>query len=408
MNKLRAGLLGIGQRGLGYIEYVLKDMEELNIVAVCDSFEDRAINAKNILSEYGHNPKVYTDSIELMDNEDLDCVFIFTPWISHIKFSIEAMKRNIAVAMEVGGAYDIHELWKLVDTYEETKTPFMMLENCNYGRLEMMTLNMVKQGVLGEIIHVSGGYMHDLRDEVSEGYYRKHYRLDNYRKRNTENYPTHELGPLAKILRINDGNRFMTLSSHVSKTRGIKEYIDNNLSEKNKDAKGLEIRQADIVKTIIECANGELVSITLDTTLPRYYSRGFYVQGTKGLVNEDNMSVFLEEDTDLKDHFEWSKHFNNIEKYYEKYEHPVWKEYLKEGVKKGHGGMDYLVVKAFVDALNNNEKMPIDVYDAAVLLSVTALSEQSIALGGQKVYFPDFTQGKWIYDEKTFVDEKSK
>ena len=150
------------------------------------------------------------------------------------------------------------------------------------------------------------------------------------------------------------------------------------------------------------------MSITLDTTLPRYYSRGFFVQGTKGLVNEENMSVFLEADTDLSDHFEWNKKFNNIDKYYEKYEHPIWENYLKEGVKKGHGGMDYLVVKAFVDALNNNEKMPIDVYDAAALLAVTALSEQSIALGGQKVYFPDFTQGKWIYDEKTFVDEQSR
>lgn len=408
MKKLKAALLGIGQRGIGYIEYVLKDMEELDIVAVSDTIEERAINAKNILIDFGHNPSVYTNSIDLMDKEDLDCVFIFTPWISHIKLSIEAMKRNIAVAMEVGGAYDIHELWQLVYTYEETKTPFMMLENCNYGRLELMTLNMVEKGVLGEIIHASGGYMHDLRDEVSEGYYRKHYRLDNYRKRNAENYPTHELGPIAKILKINEGNRFMTLSSHVSKTRGLKEYVENNLSEKNEAAKGLEIKQADIVKTIIECANGELVSITLDTTLPRYYSRGFFVQGTKGLVNEENMSVFLEVDTDLSDHFEWNKKFNNIDKYYEKYEHPIWENYLKEGVKKGHGGMDYLVVKAFVDALNNNEKMPIDVYDAAALLAVTALSEQSIALGGQKVYFPDFTQGKWIYDEKTFVDEQSR
>lgn len=405
MEKLRAGVLGLGLRGTSFLENVLIDMEELDIVAVCDTIEDRV---ENILKYFDKKPNYYYDSLELLDNEKLDCVFIFTPWISHIRLSIEAMNRNIPVAMEVGGAYDEHELWELVDTYERTKTPFMMLENCCYGRLEMMALNMVDKGELGEIIHLSGGYMHDLRYEVSEGYYNKHYRLDNYRKRNTENYPTHELGPLAKIININKGNRFLTISSQASKSRGLKEYIDNNPSNKVDLARNLEFNQADIITTTIKCTNGELITLKLDTTLPRYYSRGFFVQGTKGLINEENMSVFLEKDTDENDHFNWPKNFNNIEKYYEKYDHPVWKNYLKEGVKKGHGGMDYLVAKAFVDALINNEDMPINVYDAASWLSVTTLSEKSIALGGQTLAFPDFTKGKWIYDELTFVDEKSK
>lgn len=405
MKKLRTGILGLGLRGISYLKNVLLDMEELEIVAICDTIEERVYKTLDLFEK---KPKAYFDSIELLDNETLDCVFVFTPWISHIHLSIEAMNRNIAVAMEVGGAYDEHELWKLVDTYERTKTPFMMLENCCYGRLEMMALNMVEQGELGEIVHLSGGYLHDLRYEVSEGYYNKHYRLDNYRKRNTENYPTHELGPLAKLININRGNRFLTLSAQASKARGLKEYIENNRSEKVDKARNLDFNQGDIVTTTIKCANGELISLKLDTTLPRYYSRGFYVQGTKGLINEENMSVFLEKDTTSKDHFEWTNNFNNIEKYYQKYEHPVWKEYLEKGIKKGHGGMDYLVVKEFVDALINNKKMPIDVYDAAAWLSVTTLAEKSIALGGQLLAFPDFTQGKWIYDELTFVDEKSR
>lgn len=408
MKKLRTGVLGLGKRGTFLLEHILLDFEELEIVALGEPIYERLNNGLNICKKFNHNPKLYKDSLELLDKEELDCVFIFTPWISHIRLSIESMKRNIATAMEVGGAYDIHELWKLVDTYEETKTPFMMLENCCYGRLEMMTLNMVEKNVLGEIIYVSGGYMHDLRDEVSEGYHNKHYRLDNYRKRNTENYPTHEIGPLAKILKINEGNRFISLTSQSSKSRGLKEYIKNNFSEKNKCLENLDFNQGDIISTTIKCANGELINLRLDTTLPRYYSRGFFVQGTKGLVNEENNSVFLENDTDMNDHFYWKNNFNNIDKYLRKFEHPIWKKYLEEGVKKGHGGMDYLVIRDFIQALKNNTKIPIDVYDAASWLAITTLSEQSIALGGQLVYFPDFTQGKWIYDDLSFVDDLSK
>lgn len=405
MKKFKAGLLGVGKRGYSYLENVFLDMDKLEIVAVSDVIPERVDRAKNLCKEHNQEPTGYYSSIELLDNENLDCVFIMTPWISHIRLSIEAMKRNIPVAMEVGGAYDLHEIWELVDTYESTKTPFMMLENCNYGRLEMMTLNMVEQGLLGEIVHVSGGYMHDLRDEVSMGYSEKHYRLDNYRKRNAENYPTHELGPLSKILKINAGNRFLNLSSQVSKAKGLDSYIASSEDSRVDSARGLSFNQGDIVKTNIKCANGELITLTLDTTLPRYYSRGFYVQGTKGLVNEENMSVFLGKDTTIEDHFDWQKNYGNVKKYYEQYDHPVWKKYLEEGVKKGHGGMDYLVIDAFLNALENNEKMPIDVYDCASLLAVTALSEQSISLGGQLVYFPDFTQGKWMYDEHTFVDK---
>lgn len=403
MKKLKMGVLGYGQRGEYLVNLIVKELNEFDIVAVSDYYEDRVKKAVDYLKSNGREVTGYTNSIDLMEKENLDCVLIATPWSSHIKLSIEAMKRNIPVALEVGGGYDIYELWKLVDTYEETKTPFMLMENCCYGRLEMMTMNMVEKGILGEIVHVSGGYLHDLRDEVSEGYYRKHYRLDNYRKRNAENYPTHEVGPLAKILGINRGNRFMTISSHASKSAGLCEYIKNNNTDKLADVRNLQFKQGDIITTTIQCSNGELVTLKLDTTLPRYYSRGFFVQGTKGLVNEDNRSVYLEDDVEKNAHFYWHKYFNNLDEYFEKYEHPVWENYIKEGVKEGHDGMDYLVFKAFGKALINGEPMPIDVYDTVTWMAITTLSEQSISLGGQVLPFPDFTRGEWIYDNKSLV-----
>ncbi|MBK0348703.1 Gfo/Idh/MocA family oxidoreductase [Aerococcaceae bacterium zg-ZJ1578] len=396
MRRLKLGVVGLGQRGFSLLKYELLDMAEYEIVAVCDDYEDRIEAAQQLCNEKGYFPKGFSNPYDLMHPEIVDCVFIATPWLTHIELSIEALKRHIPVAMEVGGAYDIHELWKLVEVQQETQTPFMFMENCCYGRLELLALNMVEQGVLGELVHLSGGYLHDLRDEISEGYHRRHYRIDEYQKRNAENYPTHEIGPIAKILGINRGNRFVTISSQASKSVGLRDYIVRHDSdEKIKDARSLSFNQADVVVTTLKCANGELVTIKLDTTLPRYYSRGLYIQGTKGLINEENQSVFLEEDTTLRDHFTWKEQFNNLERYYERYEHPIWKNYLTQGVRKGHDGMDYLVFKAFADALINDEPMPIDVYDAATWMAITTLSEQSISLGGQVLPFPDFTLGKW-------------
>ena len=313
------------------------------------------------------------------------------------------MQNNIAVALEVGGSSDLQSLWDLVDTYEKTKTPLMFMENCCYGRLELMTLNMAQNNVLGEIVYAHGAYAHDLRDEITYGKINRHYRLNNYIKRNSENYPTHEIGPIAKILNINNGNRFLSLSSHASKSVGLNNFLENHDKSKLELPNNIKFNQGDIVTTQILCANGELISIKLDTTLPRYYSREFYIQGTKGLVNGENLSVFLESDTSTENHFNWNNNFNNLDKYYEKYEHPIWREYLNNGVRAGHDGMDYLVFKAFADALLEGKKMPIDVYDAATWMAITALSEQSLATGSQVQNFPDFTRGKWIYEQDTII-----
>ncbi len=427
-DRIRLGIIGLGLRGDMLMKDVILEMPAFEVVALADRYPKRVERALELTRTRHPESTVegYTDAHALLARTDLDAVFIATSWDTHIGFAIEAMELGIPVALEVGGAYDLQELWALVDTYERTRTPFMFMENCCFGRLELMTQNMVDQGVLGEIVYCAGGYMHDLREEVSTGWHSGHYRIDNYVKRNTENYPTHEVGPLAKILKINRGNRFLTLSAMASKAAGLESYLEGRTDEKYAGVKGRRFAQGDVVSTTIRCAGGELVNLRLDTTLPRYYSRGFLVQGTRGMVNEENRSVFLDDmDLTVRDHFQWDKHYNNLDQYYEQYEHPIWKSYLDEGVRQGHGGMDWLVFKAFADGLigggsvsvgagsgsgadgsawagsglgADSTGMPIDVYDAATWMAITALAEQSIALGGQPVYFPDFTRGKWMFE----------
>lgn len=396
MKEIKIGFIGLGSRGSSLLEYVVMPQGE-QVVAVCDVYEDRAeLGADIVLKACGTRPAAYTDYRDVIQDANVNTVIIASAWESHVEIAVAAMKAGKAVAMEVGGAYTLDQCFELVHVYEETLTPFMFLENCCFGRREMMVMNMVQQGLFGEIVHCSGGYQHDLRSEVAGGIENRHYRLRNYLTRNCENYPTHELGPIAKILNINHGNRIMTLSSTASKAAGLHEYIMANKSD-DKFLTNAKFAQGDVITTVMKCANGETIVLTLDTTLPRYYSRGFTIRGTKGMYEEVTDSVFLDTKEYEQHDADWLKSAaGNAEKFQEEYEHPVWQKYISDGVHGGHGGMDGLEFALFFEALKENKPMPVDVYDAATWMSVTALSEISIAKGGQVVDVPDFTNGKWM------------
>lgn len=392
--KLKVGAIGLGNRGTSILKYTLIPFYEegmIEISAICDNYEDRVERGLKELEEKGvPKPFATTDYREVL-KLDLDAVVIITSWETHVGIAIEAMKAGIYPGIEAGGAYNVEECWELVETSEKTGIPCMLLENCCYGRRELMAFEMVKRGLFGEIVYCQGGYLHDLRYEVSHGEENRHYRLKNYIHRNCENYPTHEIGPIAKILGINDGNRMLYLTSMSSKARGLHDYI---VDRKGKDDKYADtvFNQGDIISTTIKCSGGELIHITLDTTLPRAYSRDFTIRGTKGGYFEETDSVFLDH---THDEFELDRRkiWENAEEYAEEYKHTVWKKYFPKG---GHDGMDELVYRAFFESAKNGTNPPIDVYDAAAWMSITALTEKSIALGGAPVEIPDFTKGKWM------------
>lgn len=394
--KLKIGIIGLGCRGNELLKGAILPMDNIEIKAVCDQYKDRVEQVLHRIEEKKAYKAIGTCNYkDIIEDKEIDAVLITTAWDHHIYMAIEAMKAGKYVGIEVGGAYSIKECWDLVKAYEETKVPCMMLENCCYGREELMVLNMVKQGVFGEIVHCQGGYRHDLRKEISFGRENRHYRLDNYRNRNCENYLTHELGPIAKVLDINHGNRMLSLVSIASKAAGLHQYLKTEKKE-DYDMAQEHFMQGDVVSTMIRCAHGETITLTLDTTLPRAYSREFHVQGTKGMYMEDNRSIFIDGVHNSYE-FRWKEQWNNIEEYREKYEHPIWKEFLEKGVIGGHDGMDTLVLQAFFDCVREKSDVPIDVYDAAAWMAITPLSEQSIAMGGMPVCIPDFTNGAWIH-----------
>lgn len=390
METLRIGVIGLGARGRGILRHILCPMPGIQITHVCDSYPNRAEDGvRSVIEKQGHTPKCSTDYRRVIEDPEIDVVIINSAWENHVAATTAAMRAGKYVGCEVGGAYSLDDCWALVRAYEETGRHAMMMENCCYGRWELMVLNMVKQGLFGKIVACEGGYHHDLRDEILFGEENRHYRLRNYQNRCCENYPTHELGPIAKVLGINRGNRMVTLTSMASGAWGLNEYAQTH-EKVNPALRDYRFAQGDIVKTTIKCAGGELITLTLDTTLPRHYNRGFTVRGTKGAYSEWTRTVFLDSLGEGG-----NEGWNNRDAYLEKYEHPIWRRYLEEGVQGSHDGMDWLEYEAFFDAIRRGDNPPIDTYDMAAWMAITPLSEASIARGGAPVDIPDFTRGAW-------------
>lgn len=389
---VQMAILGLGQRGMSEID-VLAEMPDVRIRMVCDVYPDRVEAARQrVLEKTGDLPVGVTDAKMVMEDSCVEAVLIMTGWETHIPLAIETMRRGKRPAMEVGGANSVEECWRLVRAYEETGVPVMMLENCCYGETELTILNMVRQKLFGTLVHCTGAYSHDLREEVGNGDRNRHYRLRHFLHRNGELYPTHALGPIASWLDINRGNRMLSLVSMSSKACGLHQWFRENRPDS--PLVDAQINQGDIVTTMIRCANGETILLTHDCTLPRPYSRGQSVRGTRGCWMEENRSVFLE-GISPHDPADWTHRWESDARVMDRYRHPLWTRFREEGVRGGHGGMDYLVLRAFVESVQKGVEPPIDVYDAASWMSVTALSEASIAGGSRPVEIPDFTSGRW-------------
>ncbi len=395
MERIRFAVCGAGCRGTGLTLDILCNMEDVTVCGVFDPYLDKAESlAEKVEEKRGVRPAVYTSAEELFTAEKPDAVLVSTSWESHIPVTLLAMERGIAVAMEVGSVYDEGECRALIETYEKTKTPFMLMENCCFGKDELFATALCRAGVLGEVVYCHGAYMHDLREEVAYGGKNRHYRLGEYSARNRDNYPTHDLGPIAKLLGINRGNRMVSLVSRASSAKGLSAYIETR--EDLPELKGREFCQGDIVETLITCENGELISLRLDTTLPSYYSREFNVRGTKGFYEQSHNMVLTDDTVDHE--FEtmktMEKHLNNAVGYYEAYLPRVWKDITPEQIEAGHGGMDNIEFRVFADCLKEGREMPIDVYDAAAWMSIAYLTEESIRTG-LPVEIPDFTNGAY-------------
>ncbi len=391
LDLVRIGFVGVGLQGGSHVENFL-GVEGVEVRAICDVDEPRAREVAQWVVDDGRPaPDLYTrgetDYRRLCERDDIDLVFNATPWRWHVPVCVEAMRSGKHAAVEVPAAYTVEGCWELVETAEREARHCIMMENCCYGRRELMILGMVKAGLLGDLLHAECAYIHDLRaikfSDVSEGLWRLAHSVD----RNGNLYPTHGIGPVAQCMDINRGDQFAYLVSASSPQRGLSLYAERNLPADD-PRRGRSYALGDMNTSIVKTRLGRTIMIQHDTTTPRPYSRINRVQGTAGVAAGYPDRVFVEGRTEPH---EWDE----LDSYREEFDHPLWRELEDAAAGAGHGGMDYLEDYRLIQCLRQGTPLDMDVYDAASWSVITALSERSVAEGSRPVEFPDFTRGRW-------------
>ena len=393
---VRVGLVGAGGMGTVHVQNLLKVPGSM-IAAVCDGVEENAAKASDLITEAGYPaPHLYTrgerDFERMCGEEDLDIVYAATPWEWHTPVCVAAMEQGKHAATEVPAAVSLQECWQLVETSEKTGKHCSILENCCYDQVELMILNMVRQGLLGHLIYAECGYLHDLREYKFRHEGAARWRTNHSIRRNEDLYPTHGLGPVAQCMNITRGNRFTHLVSMSTSSNGLRLYAEKTFGEESPQAKR-EYALGDVVTTLIQTVKGQTILVKHDTDSPRPYSRGICVQGTKGIVRKyPEEKIYIEDRTEGH---EWEP----LSNYREEFEHPLFRDQGDKSTDVGHGSMDYIVDARTIGAVREGRAPDIDVYDTASWSAVSALSGQSIAAGNRPVEVPDFTRGRWEHRE---------
>ncbi len=419
-DRLRVAMIGTGLRGQSQLGPLLS-RDDVELVAICDTQQVMLDMALAIIGKAGRRrPKVFGGNGDtgawqaLLALKGIDAVFIVTPWEWHAPMAVAAMEAKVAVACEVVAGITLQDHWDVLRAQQRTGTPYMLLENVCYRRDVLAVLQMVRAGLFGELVHLQAGYQHDLRgvkfnsgdpaepygsgvEYGAKGFSEAQWRTQHAIDRNGELYPSHGIGPCAMYANIHRGNRFTHINAFASKARGLHDYIVGHPQggAAHPNAR-VAFRLGDVVTTTLRCENGETILLQHDTSLPRPYSLGFRVQGTRGLWMDLNRSIHVE---GRSAPHRWEE----AQPYYDEYDHPLWRRYAEQAAGAGHGGMDWFVVHAFIEALKANEPMPIDIYDAVAWSAITPLSEQSIAEDYRTLAFPDFTEGRWKERKPVFA-----
>ena len=378
---VRIGFVGLGVRAKRAVHRMMH-IEGCEVVALCDLVKENLDDATAIIAGSGHpSPAIFTGNDgwkQLCEQPNVDLVYICTDWASHADIAVHAMQQGKHVATEVPAATTIADCWRLVDTAEHTQRHCIMLENCCYDEFELCTIKMAKEGVLGEIIHAEGSYLHDLRERISSndnGERRwSNWQVEFMNSHNGNPYPTHGLGPIALAMGINRGDRMKSIVSLSSVRVGDKDGLNGTMNS-----------------SLITTENGKTILVQHCISLPRPYSRAFLVSGTEGFAQKYPVPMYA-----FAPDSENAITGTACDELLEKYRHPFVTEYKERGTELcGRRWIDYAMDCRLIHCLRNGLPLDMNVYDAALWSCLVELTDTSANNGGAPVEIPDFTRGKW-------------
>ena len=402
---VRVGFIGVGQRGTAAVHRVSM-IPGVEIVALCD--KNPAAVERNLKwladSKYKIVPKKYVGDEaykELCDFGECDVVYCATPWALHQPVALRGLLGGKVALVEVTSALTVDECWELVEASEKWQIPCMQLENCVYGEIELLELNLARLGMFGQINHVEGAYIHDLREIIpsvnNNMNLEYQWRYDENMAHKGDRYPTHGLVPLCQTLGVNRGDRLDYLVSLGSNDYSVnyeyfkKEYLPDSDPRKKDPPAAMN----DMTTTLFKTVNGVSIMLQHDVSSPRPYNRRALISGTKGIMADYPFRCAFEDKCfDRKAHSWYSA--ADADKVRTKYMHPMWRD-VSDMAKKvgGHGGMDFIMDLRWAWCLQNGEPLDMDVYDLAATSCICELTETSIRKGSKPVSIPDFTRGNW-------------
>ena len=404
LKNIKAAFIGVGYRGKGHLN-LFASLPDTEVVAISDLYEDNIKASMKILEKLNKPvDKIKTywggeNKWKTMLNEvKPDIVFISTDWNSHGEMAIETMKNNAHAFVEVPLALSIKQLWEIVDTSEKYNKHCMMMENVNYGREELMFLNIIRNGHLGDLLHAEAAYIHDLRFQMfEEERGTGSWRTLQYEKKKGNLSPTHGLGPVSQYMNLlRSEDNFKTIVSFSSPAMGRKKFANENFPENHKWNE-LNYQNGDLNTSIIKTHVGRTIMVQWDETSPRPYTRLNLIQGTKGiLAGGPTRAAFddgFENFTD--DAHQWIKD-DGIKRLYEKYDHPLFKRLNNKTKNSGHGGMDGIMMYRIVECLQNGTPLDQNLYEGCAWSALIELTSNSVNNNGEPQEFPDFTRGNWV------------
>ena len=386
------GIIGTGSRGSEMLKEWLA-VPNVKVTALCDIDKAQLAKAAERVQKAGQPaPATFSngerDFENLCKRDDVDFIYIATPWDWHAPMAVAAMTNGKHCGIEVPAIVTLKEAWDIVNTSERTRRHCLIMENCCYGLSEMLVLNLTKAGVLGELLHGEAAYNHDLRFIINENRSEGLWRRAPHMTRNGNLYPTHGLGPVSNYMSINRGDRYEHIVSMSSPALGLDEYRAKTEPKDSPKWKEKYIC-GDLNTSLIKTAKGRTIMLQHNITTPRPYDRINLIQGTKGVFRDYPERIYVEGQAG-------GERFTNLSSYKAQYEPGLWKTVGELARQNGgHGGMDYVMVYRIVECMRQGIAPDIDVYDAAAWSVTTPLSEQSVAQGSAPVKFPDFTRGGW-------------
>ena len=400
MDTVRVGIIGLGMRGHSAVERYMH-VPGAKVTAICDIRPEMVEKAEQVIEKAGHKRVAQYTGDEnawkaLCERKDVDLVYIVTDWKHHVPMALYAMEHGKHVAIEVPAALDMEQIWALINMSEKKRLHCMMLENCVYDYFEITTLNMAQQGLLGEVIHGEGSYIHNLDDFWTE--YWNNWRLDYNVKNRGDIYPTHGIGPVCQALNIHRGDKMNYLVSFDTHAFRGKEVYKRVMGKEDPN-----FQNGDLTVTMIKTEKGKTIQIQHDVVTPRPYSRMYQLTGTNGFANKYPIEGYLiQPESIAKDevpnHENLSAHSFMPEEakkaMMEKYKPRILRE-LETKAKEvgGHGGMDFIMDYRLIYCLRNGLPLDMDVYDLAEWCCIAELSKLSIENGSAPVLIPDFLRG---------------